>query len=408
MKQILFVVTLIFGCLFSQGAVLGIFESTNFPAGITGSGDGVCRLEIIDNELYAATEKGIYKYSEAENSWNCWVLEDINVLDFKVCGDEIVAIIVPTDQKGHEAEAVAELVKLKRNQDDWENIMDEGMGYLLYDQFLSYIMRIAQHPEDSCVLMVAAYPGIWISEDFGTSWDFKFDYLYAYNKHQFLGWHPTQNNVLFYTSEGDNLNSQILRSEDNGENWDIINPDNKGDNSCHHLAFDPKDSDHILYSGEGCIFESNDCGNTWHCVYRQNSLNRATSIGYAYNIMFDERNNNNVYAVGCISVNEEICIFKSADNGNSWKCIARSDKFENKEFWINESVMFNGKIYLYTRQGVLAYNPDNNSASVKDIQADNKATTGMIYDLSGRKVKNPQYGTILIQDGKKILVRYNE
>lgn len=59
MKQILFVVTLICVCLFSQGAVLGIFESKNFPAGITGSGDGVCRLEIIDNELYAATEKGI-------------------------------------------------------------------------------------------------------------------------------------------------------------------------------------------------------------------------------------------------------------------------------------------------------------------------------------------------------------
>ena len=32
------------------------------------------------------------------------------------------------------------------------------------------------------ILMVAAYPGIRISEDFGTSWDFKFDYLYSYNK----------------------------------------------------------------------------------------------------------------------------------------------------------------------------------------------------------------------------------
>ena len=181
MKQILFVVTLICGYLFSQGAVLGIFESTNFPAGITGSGDGVYRLEIIDNELYAATEKGIYRYSEADNSWNSWGLKDINVLDFKVCGDEIVAIIVPPDQKGHEAVAVAELVRLKRNQNDWENIMDEEMGYLFYDQFLSYIMRIAQHPGDPCVLMVVAYPGIWISEDFGTSWDFKFDYLYAYN-----------------------------------------------------------------------------------------------------------------------------------------------------------------------------------------------------------------------------------
>ena len=146
--------------------------------------------------------------------------------------------------------------------------MDAGMGYYSSDQFLTYVMRLAQHQSKPEKLMVATYPGIWISEDFGSTWNFKFDLLYSYNEHQFLGWHPTKDNVLFYTSESEALAAQILRSENGGNDWGIINPDPNGDNSCHNLAFDPDNDDHILYSGEGCIFESNDCGKTWHCVYR--------------------------------------------------------------------------------------------------------------------------------------------
>lgn len=79
--------------------------------------------------------------------------------------------------------------------------MDENMGYFYYDQFLTYVMRIAQHPTHPSTLMVAAYPGLWFSEDFGITWDLKLDRLYAYNQNQFLGWHPMQDNVLFYASE---------------------------------------------------------------------------------------------------------------------------------------------------------------------------------------------------------------
>ncbi len=405
MKHFIMTLAFIGSCLLAEASVLGIFETTNFPTCITGNDDGVRRLEVIDNELYAATENGIYKYSEDTNSWSCWALDGVNVLDFKVAGNEVVAIIVPQEHKGHKAVAFATLIRFNVNYSEWEDIMDLGMGYQYYDEYLTYIMRMAQHPKVSQQLMVAAYPGIWISEDFGTSWNFKFEWLFTYNENQFLGWHPTKTNVLFYTSEGDNFNAQILRSEDNGNTWNIINPDNTGDNSCHHLAFDPKDSNHILYSGEGCIFESNDCGKTWHCVYRQDDRDRNTSIGYAYNIMFDEQNENTVYAVGSISVNEEIRVFKSSDNGKTWTCIEKSEQFENKHYWINESVLLNSKIYIYTRQGVLAYNLDNNSASVGGIQADSNDTTEVYYDLSGRKVITPKSGTILIQDGKKILVK---
>lgn len=390
----------------AQSSVLGIFEDTNFPAGISGERDGKHRLEIINGELYAATEKGIYKYSESENLWSIWALEDINVLDFKVYGDEVVAIIVPRDQKGFRAVELARLIRFNRNQSEWVDIMDANMGYYYHDQLLTYVMRLAQHPSKPQTLMVAAYPGIWISEDFGTTWNPKYDDLFGYNENQFLGWHPVSSDVLFYTSESPICAAQILRSGNGGQDWDIINPDATGDNSCHCLAFDSKNPNHILYSGEGCIFESNDCGITWHCVYRQDEYNQETAIGYAYNIMYDNTNDNVLYAVGCDSKVLCIYVFKSSDNGKTWERIAKSDSFADNwfKYWISESVYFNGKIYAFTNSGVLAFTPGNYSGITR-VNINDSQTEYDIYDLFGRKVHVPQPGTIYIQSGKKVLIK---
>lgn len=389
-------------CAFADASVLGIFEDTNFPAGIVGERDGVHRLEIIDNELYAATEKGIFKYSESSNTWSLWALEDVNVMDFKVNGDEVVAIIVPQDTKEFRAVELARIVRFNRNESGWKDITSAGMGYNFYDQTITYVMRLAQHPSKPQTLMVAAYPGIWISEDFGSTWDLKFDWLYGYNENQFLGWHPAKDNVMFYTSESAIFAAQILRSESGGDNWDIINPDQKGDNSCHHLAFDPESPNHILYSGEGCIFESNDYGKTWQCVYRQENLKDETEIGYVYNVMFDPENTNIVYCVGACQVHQDIYVFKSADKGKTWARIARSNLFDSHEYWPYESVLLNGKLYIYTRKGVLTYSLDNNSG-IENIKTDNNDGAEMLYDLWGCRASTPHPGTIYIQGGKKII-----
>lgn len=404
MKNLLLAFLLVCCCSMADASVLGIFEDTNFPAGISGERDGVHRMEVINGELYAATEKGIYIYSESSNSWSLWALEDVNVMDFKVNGDDVVAIIVPQDQKGFRAVELARLIRFNRNQSEWEDIMDADMGYYYHEQFLTYVMRLAQHPSKPETLMVAAHPGIWISEDFGSTWNFKLDSLYGYNENQFLGWHPTNNNVAFYTSESDTFSAQILRTENGGNDWDIINPDSNGDNSCHNLAFDPDNADHILYSGEGCIFESNDYGKTWQCVYRQDDLRDETEIGYAYNVMFDPENTNIVYCVGACSIHQGIHIFKSANKGKTWARIARSDLFDTHEYWPYESVLFNGKIYLYTQKGVFTYNIDNNSG-IENIKADNNDGAEILYDLMGRRVDTPNPGTIYIQSGKKILIK---
>lgn len=137
MRKILLVICLLLATVGADASVLGIFEDTNFPVGISGERDGVHRMEVINGELYAATEKGIYKYSESANSWSIWALADVNVMDFKVCGDEVVAIIVPQDQKGFRAVQLARLIRFERNHSEWEDIMDADMGYYYHEQFLT-------------------------------------------------------------------------------------------------------------------------------------------------------------------------------------------------------------------------------------------------------------------------------
>ena len=118
--------------------------------------------------------------------------------------------------------------------------------------------------------------------------------------------------------------------------------------------------------------------------------------------MFNPHKENEVYAVGCDSGNQYIHIFRSADNGRNWERMAKSDLFSDGEYWINESLLLNNRIYLYTKKGVLAYKIDN-SSGVEDMMIDNNTVAEDIYDLSGRKIRNPQSGTICIKADKKYI-----
>lgn len=391
--------------LCADAGVLGILEDSGFPSELSiQNKDGVRRLEIIDDNLYASTGNGIYQYSAAENTWRCWAMEGINVLDFKVNGDDIIAITVPEDQGGLRGVEIARIVRHNRYDCHTEDIMDAEMGYEYGGVRLTYVMRMAQHPEKPGTIMVSAYPGIWISEDFGTTWNLKTNTSFGYNENQFMGWHPTETEVMFYTSENNYFAAQILRSGDGGASWDSIYPDSSGDNSCHHLAFDPKDSHHILYSGEGVIFESWDYGITWDCVYADGDLNDGTAIGYAYNVMFDPDDADKVYAVGCDARSHTINIFKSPDSGKSWHRIAQSDSFEDQEYWVHESTIMDGKIYVYTRGGIYTYDTGSTSGA-SHIEAYDTYTPQPVFDLNGRKANKMIPGTVYIHQGKKFTVR---
>lgn len=73
----------------------------------------------------------------------------------------------------------------------------------------------------------------------------------------------------------------------------------------------------------------------------------------------------------------------------------------------DKTIAFTGLAYKQSgTDGVTlwAYQTEASSTGIADVKVDN-TTNGAIYDLSGRRVNNPQRKGIYIQNGKKILVR---
>lgn len=390
-------------CLFSiallfsfqtSAKTLGIFDNTGFPTTTT-KYNGIARFSILNDELFVASPNGIYKYTpNSDSQWTMWAMEGINVLDFALCDNTIIAIAEPTGYDNN-ANMTARLIKMDIGQSDYKDITTDDMQYLYEEHLLTYLMRMAQHPQTPTSLMVASSGGVMLSEDFGSSWRKISDWCFDYNLNQFLGWHPYSPNIMFYTSENNIFSATILRSENAGKDWDIIHPPFEGDNSAHDIAFDPSDASHLLISGEGIIWESNDYGKTWKIVFEGDWV-EGDKIGYAYNIMFDPANPNDVYCVGCILHDQKITIFKSADKGHSWQKLADSELFSNHQYWVNEAIIFDNKIFINTFEGILTYNLSTESA-IESINSDNNRATPEYYNLQGMRLEQPPTNQIYIE-----------
>lgn len=403
-KLILIAVLLTVSNAQAQNA-LGIFSETGFPDLPTDRAMELHRLEVIDNNLYAASADGIYKYDDALNGWSQWALAGYDILDFKKSGDYVLAVTVGEIPKYVSAPAVAKIIRYNLRTKEINDVMDSGMGYRDGGMDLTYVMRLAQHPQNPNKLAAAVYPGIWITEDFGTTWKLNDNQgVYGYNENQFLGWHPEVPGLLFYTSENGFMQAEIGRSENDGKDWTFILPDPSGDNSVHHLAFDPSNPGHILYSGEGTLYASFDYGKNWECKYQEDFDNNIVELGYAYNVFFDHSDPSRVYAIGCKSVDNYINIFCSEDGGDTWKKEAQSESFNNYDYWVNESVFYKNAVYLYTKNGVLKYSPSFYSG-LNNIESNPLTDSADYYDLKGIRITKPQKGQIYIKEGEKFIFK---
>lgn len=400
-KLLFLTLTSALGCLASG---LSGFQNTNLPEDIAvGTSPSYHHIDVIDNELYAATYGGIFKYSESDNSWSCWDMEGENVVDFKICGDAIVALTVPKDESGNWNTDSISLVRYNRISGQKEDLLVEEMGYEGISGYCVKLLQLAQHPKNPKSLLVASSIGVWMSEDFGTTWTNIIE-LDIFQSMFFLGWHPMKDNVIFFTTYSNFYEALVCRSDDNGVNWEIMAPDESGDNTSYDIAFDPNDADHLLYSGQGCIFESKDCGDNWHYVLNNECFDAPYYLGNIYNIMYDPQDANTVFAVGNCNSPKHICMLKSTDSGATWTLAleAEMESSSNAKLFFQESILFNGKMYIYTSHGVFAKTVG--TVGIESVSADADAPAA-VYDLQGRRVDNPAPGRVYISQGKKYIAR---
>lgn len=365
---------------------------------------GCPRLQVIGDMLYAPGPNGIMRRAKGENAkWEPFAMQGINVIDFRISGDEIIAFIVP-EEYSHitdmDLRTVARLVKGSVSGVDFSDITPQEMEYSYSGNTLTSLSAMAQHPTDKNCVMIMGHAGIMKSKDFGKTWEKLSHYGALYNPHSFLGWHPQNPDILFLTSESFIYVGMVCRSIDGGATWDIFTPDPNSESSCHCIAFDPDNADHLLISGEYKIYESFDCGETWDIILDELNKGDNSILGYSYNIMYDptDQNHSTIYAVGHASGWPPRNIVRSVDNGKTWQQCMTYD-FENDMNFYYDAALFDGKIWIYDYKDIVYWNISG-SSGIDDSIIENSQSP-IYFNLNGVRLNSrPKSGIVIEKRGE--------
>lgn len=366
---------------------------------------GCPRLQVIDDMLYAPGPNGIMRHAKGETAkWETFAMQGINVIDFRISGDEIIAFIVPEEYSqitDMDLRTVARLVKGTVSGVDFSDITPQEMEYSYSGYTLTSLSAMAQHPTDKNCVMIMGHAGIMNTKDFGKTWEKLTDYQALYNPHSFLSWHPQNPDILFLTSESFIYVGMVCRSIDGGITWETFTPNPDSESSCHCIAFDPDNADHLLISGEYAIYESFDCGETWDIILDELNKGDKSILGYSYNIMYDptDSNHSTVYAVGHASGWPPRNIIRSVDNGKTWQQCMTYD-FESDMNFYYDAALFDGKIWIYDYKDIVYWNISGNSGI--DAPVNNNPQASVYYDLNGIRLNSlPPSGIVIKKQGNK-------
>lgn len=371
---------------------------------------GCPRLQVIDNMLYAPGPDGIKRHSKGNTaSWEPFAMQGMNVIDFRIYDEDIIAVIIPEEYSqipGTDMRDIARLVKGKVTGSSFVDITPPKMEYIYHGEILTGLSAIAQHPGYRERVMVMGQGGIFQSKDFGETWEKISDYRATYNQHSFLGWHPQHPEIMYLTSESAFFVGIVYRSTDGGMTWESFEPDPYSESSCHYIAFDPDDANHLLISGEYKIYESFDCGESWMTVFEDHN-NDNPILGYAYNIIYDPKDttNSTVYAVGHANGGTARNVVRSTDKGKTWQQCMTYD-FDEEFNFIYDAALFDGKIWIYDYKDIVYWDIDGTSG-MEPAVFDNIQPT-IYYDLTGKRLNSrPASGIVKEKRGessKKIVL----
>lgn len=267
--------------------------------------------------------------------------------------------------------------------------------------------NLVQHPTDPNTLLVASlYKGVCRSINFGQTWEQLTEFVYGNPAASFIGFHPARPNVIYNSGEGMIYEGHINITYDGGQTWNDHGNSLgfPGANCVHQVAFHPANPDLWIAGGEGCVFLSDDNGQTWSY---QNYWGDETRTAYWFFSAFDSEHPDTVYMAGCLGRNgqQKACIklMCSTDGGRSWhpSQVMTSDREFDR---VNDLQQYGDRLFVYTESDV--YEVSKAELIAKSTTAIRSVLSGATdlptYDLQGRKVAEPQHG-VYIRNGRKIL-----
>lgn len=319
-----------------------------------GERQGECsqpRMHIEGNKLFVCTNKGLYSKDLANNSaWQLYGFEGVPLQDYARRGSDILALRY-NNGGGF----------LLLSHDDGKTYEDVTPDFLRGEKY-EILLSLAQHPSDPSTLLVSSfYHGILRSTDFGQTWEQLTSFLYGNTAASFIGFHPTRPSIIYNSGEGEIMDGHINISYDGGQTWNdhgnSLGFD--GDNCAHSLAFHPTNPDRWIAGGEGCVFLSDDNGQTWSF---QDYSKDETRLAYWYISAFDNEHPETVYLAGGLPSsgknNSSIKLMCSTNGGQSWY---ESQMMESQMDYdrVNDLQQSRDRLFIYTESDVYAVSKDD-------------------------------------------------
>ena len=355
------------------------------------------RMHVESDRLFVCTNQGLYaKDLSADNSaWQLVGFEGVPLQDYARRGSDILAL--------RYNEGGSFLLLSHDGGQTYEDVTPGIPSKKEYERFFS----LASHPTDQNTLMVSSNgQGILLSTDFGQTWECLTEFVYGNPAATFIGFHPARPNIIYNSGEGIIFEGHIKISYDGGQTWNDHGNSLgfPGDNCVHQPTFHPTNPDRWLAGGEGCVFLSDDNGQTWSC---QNYWGDETRMAYWFFSAFDNEHPDTVYMAGCLGRNDQkdacIKLMCSTDGGRSWhpSQVMTSDREFDR---VNDLQQYGDRLLVYSESDVYEVSKAElvaqSTTAIRTITSDAKESP--TYDLQGRKVVEPRHG-IYIKNGRKIL-----
>ena len=355
------------------------------------------RMHVEGDRLYVCTNQGLYaKDLSANNStWQLVGFEGIPLQDYVRRGSDILALryneggnfLLLSHDGGQTYEDVTPGIPSKKE----------------YERFLS----LASHPTDQNTLMVSSnFQGILLSTDFGQTWKCLTEFVYANPAATFIGFHPARPNIIYNSGEGMIFEGHIKISYDSGQTWNDHGNSLgfPGDNCVHQPTFHPTNPDRWLAGGEGCVFLTDDNGQTWSC---QNYWGDESRNAYWFFSAFDNEHPDTVYMAGCLGRSGQngacIKLMCSTDGGRSWHP-SQVMTFEKDFERVNDLQQYHDRLLVYSESDVYEVSKAEliaqSTTAIRTITSDKKEY--LTYDLQGRKVVEPKHGIYIINKRKVV------
>lgn len=383
------------------------------------------KLQTVDNKLYATSDNGIYYFEPEDNKWIYFSMGGYSVIDFKLSGNTIIARIVDPDIENYKNNV--RLVKGDIQGSEFIDITPKEMIEQYHEFIQTGMDALAQHPIDSNFIMIDGNNGLFLSTDFGESWNHIIQQTIGvrYFDDAILCWHPYNPDIRFLKKENAIGGASVYKNViGNDEGWHAPTLDYySGGSHVYCICFDPQDENHIFLGGFYCIYESTDCGNSWHRILDEENINLPEIIlGSAHYLIYDESEPNptTIYAIGIspdlTSLNEDeglydnlnINIAQSLDNGQNWTRLV--SYLIPSDYGVHDVTIFNKELWLYCGDDIyrtdlptILYSKWDKTSSMESIVS--QPSISKTYDLYGREVQNILPGSIYIKDGKKFLAR---